>query len=287
MSVTSAIRTFGTKVVANVSKNSPTILAGLAIAGVVATAVVAVKATLKSKEVIEDHEEQLDILEEKFEDDPSIEDATKREMIRQVYINTAKRLLPIYAPVAITGIMAIACIFGCNSVHTRRQAALAAAYNISESTLRNYEAKARELVGSKKAEQIKDEANVEKIKSIVNGSPAVIETGKGSELFIDNQTGQLFRSNMEYVRHCVTDIDNRLTDMGGDTFIPLNDLLMAWGCHACELGRDLGFNVETRMQKHLTLFDELHFTHWTDPDTTQTYHFIEYPIELEYSVRVK
>jgi hypothetical protein len=287
MKLPQVITSAGNKIVRTASKNSPTILAGVAIAGVVATAVMMVKSTLKAKEVLEDHEDQIAMLEEKFENDPSIEEDTQKEMRKQVTINTAKKLAPIYAPAIITMGMTIACVVGCNSVHIRRQAALAAAYNISESTLRNYETKAKELIGAKKADQVKDESNIERIKSIVSGSPAVIETGKWSELFIDNQTGQLFRSNMEYVRHCVTDIDNRLTDMGGDTFVPLNDLLMAWGCYACDLGKDFGFNVESRMQNHLTIFDQLRFTHWTDPDTNLTYHFIDYPVELGYSVQVK
>lgn len=284
--LSTAILRMGNKASQIVSKNSPSILAGVAIAGVVVTAVAMVKATVKSAEIIEDHEKQMADLDRKFDSDKTIDEETQKQLRKQVTINTIKDLAPNYIPPLIMMGATIACIVGCNSKHIRRQAALAAAYNVSESTLRSYEAKMRALVGDKKTETVKDEANIERLKTIVGSSPAVIETGKGSELFVDNQTGQLFRSNMEYVRHCVTDIDNRLTDMGGDTFIPLNDLLMAWGCHTCEFGKDFGFNVETRAQTRMTIFDQLRFTHWTDPETALTYHFIEYPVELGYSVKV-
>lgn len=280
MNVTKLIGDAGRKAVQTAAKNSPTILAGVAIAGVVATAVMMVKATLKSREILDEREDQITTLEEKFENDPSIDEETQKELRKQVNINAAKALLPIYAPAIITLGMTVACVIGCNSVHIRRQAALAAAYNLSESTLRSYEAKAKELVGAKKSGQIKDEANIERMKKIIASNSEIIETGHGSEIFIDKNTGQKFRSSQEYVKNKMVDIGNRLK---GVEFIPLNDLLIDWGCNMCEFGDQWGFSEETFAGPNsLTPLDQLEMTHWTDPDDGITYHYLSYPLDMRY-----
>ena len=280
MNVTKLIGDAGRKAVQTAAKNSPTILAGVAIAGVVATAVMMVKATLKSREILDEREDQIATLEEKFENDPSIDEETQKELRKQVNINAAKALLPIYAPAIITLGMTVACVIGCNSVHIRRQAALAAAYNLSESTLRSYEAKAKELVGAKKSGQIKDEANIEQMKKIIASNSEIIETGHGSEIFIDKNTGQKFRSSQEYVKNKMVDIGNRLK---GVDFIPLNDLLIDWGCNMCEFGDQWGFSEETFAGPNsLTPLDQLEMTHWTDPDDGITYHYLSYPLDMRY-----
>lgn len=280
MDVAKLISKAGKTVAQTATKNSPTILAGVAIAGVITTAVMMVKATLKSKETLEDREDQLSMLEDKFENDPSIDEETQAELKKQVNINTFKALLPIYTPALITMGMTVACVVGCNSVHIRRQAALAAAYNISESTLRSYETKAKELLGKKKSEDIKDEANIERMKKIISSNSEIIETGHGSEVFIDKNTGQKFRSSQEYVKNKMVDLGNRLK---GAEFIPLNDLLVEWGCNLCEFGDQWGFSEETFAGPNsLTPFDQLEMTHWTDPDDGITYHYLSYPLDMRY-----
>ena len=49
-----------------------------------------------------------------------------------------------YIPAAVTGTVSVACLIGASSVNARRNAALTAAYTISESTLRDYQKKFEE-----------------------------------------------------------------------------------------------------------------------------------------------
>ena len=90
-------------------RNSSTILTCIGAVGVVATAVMAVKATPKALERIEHAKEEKG------------EDLTVLETI-----NVAG---PVYIPAAVTGVATIACIFASNTLNKHQQAMLTSAIN--------------------------------------------------------------------------------------------------------------------------------------------------------------
>lgn len=101
-------------------KHSPEILTGIGIAGMVTTTIMAVRATPKAIRLLEDekHRQKADKLEP---------------------IDVVKVAWKCYIPAAVTGTVSVACLIGASSVNARRNAALTAAYTISESTLRDYQ----------------------------------------------------------------------------------------------------------------------------------------------------
>ena len=118
-------------------KYSPQILTGIGVAGMITTVVLAVKATPKALELIEDKKEELD--------------AGKLTVV-----DTVKVAWKPYIPAAITGVLSTICIVGGNAVGTRRTAALAAAYKISETALHEYKDAIVETVGEEKAKEVKE-----------------------------------------------------------------------------------------------------------------------------------
>ena len=102
---------------ATMKKHSPEILTGIGVAGMIATTVMAVKATPKAILLINEKEVEL-----------KVEKLTLAE--------TVKTTWKCYIPAAITGVSSIACIIGASSVNARRNAALATAYTLSETALR-------------------------------------------------------------------------------------------------------------------------------------------------------
>ena len=94
------------------SKYSPQILTGLGIAGVVTTTVLAIKATPKAVKLVE---------EEAYE---RKEELTPMEVVKVTW--------KCYIPTAVSMATSIVCILFANSAHAKRNAALAAAYKISE-----------------------------------------------------------------------------------------------------------------------------------------------------------
>src|SRR5690349_7388413 len=116
-------------------KNSPNILFGAGVVGVVATAVLASKATLQVEGVLDQHDKQLQMIEEgKLAVDThgvkvySEEDARKDTMI--VWGKTTHELIKLYGPTVICGIVTIAALSKSHNMLNERNAGLAAAYAI-------------------------------------------------------------------------------------------------------------------------------------------------------------
>ena len=108
-------------------RSSPTILTCVSAVGVVATAVMAVKATPKAI-----------ILLEEAKDDKG-EDLTKLEIVR-----TAG---PVYIPAALIGLSTIACIIGIKVLSKRNQASLASAYAMLSESYKRYRKAANTVYG--------------------------------------------------------------------------------------------------------------------------------------------
>ena len=119
-----------------ISKHSPEILTGLGIAGMLTTTFLAVKETPKALELIE--EAQCD----------------KGEAL--TVVEKAKACWKCYIPAAATATCSIACLVGASSVSSRRNAALATAYKISETAFSEYKSKVVETLGEKKEEAIRE-----------------------------------------------------------------------------------------------------------------------------------
>lgn len=120
-----------------VKKHSPEILTGIGIAGMITAAVMAVKATPKALTLIEKKKNEMDTNELKT-------------------VDTVKAAWPCYIPAAVVGSISVACLIGASSTNLRRNTALATAYTLSESTLKEYQEKVVEIVGKKKEQAMQD-----------------------------------------------------------------------------------------------------------------------------------
>lgn len=212
-------------------KNAPAILTGVSVAGVVSTAMMAVKATPGAMYAVEDAEEEKnDIL-------------TKKELIQTV--------APHYAPAAILGATTIACILGLNSVHARRNAALASLYTLTESTLKDYKEKVLEEVGVKKALKIDDDVAKEKLKKNPISKNEVFLTGSGDTLCYDAMSGRYFRSEIETIRQAQNNFNSDLLN-GHSIWMSINDLYYELGLKPIKLGDYVGWTSDKLLEMMFT-----------------------------------
>ena len=144
-------------------KNAPTILSTIGGVGVVATAVMAVKATPKALALIEQAEAEKG------------EKLTKLEVVKTASV--------VYIPSVLVGAGTIACIFGANVLSKRQQAALMSAYALLDSSYKEYKAKTIELYGEDANNNIKDSIAKDKYEN-ANVS------GDGEQLFYGSFSGQ-------------------------------------------------------------------------------------------------
>jgi hypothetical protein len=154
-------------------RNSSTILTCVGAAGVVGTAVMAVKATPKALTLIKEAEKEKG------------EKLTKLEVV--------KIAGPSYIPAVITGAATIACIFGSNVISKHQQASLMSAYALLDSSYKEYRNKVDELYGEEAGENIRAEIAKDKY----TGDGTLLEDDK--ELFYDFYSGRYFESTKEAV----------------------------------------------------------------------------------------
>lgn len=206
-----------------IKKHSPEILTGIGIAGMITTTVMAVRATPKALILIEERKEEIG--------------AEKLEAMDMV-----KTTWACYIPAAITGTLSVACLIGASSVNARRNAALATAYTLSESALKDYQGKVIEMFGEKKNEAVKDAVAKDKVEKNPVVTREVIITEKGNTLCYDAISGRYFKSDIEKIKKAECELNRQMLD---DMYISLNDFYYEIGLDSVKLGDELGWNVDS------------------------------------------
>lgn len=208
-----------------VSKHSPEILTGLGIAGMITTTVLAVKATPKALELIEDKKEELDLY--------PTDNLTP--------IETVKATWKCYIPAAVTGVTSVACLIGASSVNVKRNAALATAYNLAATSLSEFKEATREVVGEKKEQLIRNKVAEERVNKEPANQSAIIVSGKGNTRCFDTITKQRFTSDIEAIKKIVNELNRKMVN--GEDYISLNEFYYELGLDEVSIGDELGWNV--------------------------------------------
>ena len=204
-------------------KYTPQILTGIGVAGMVTTVVLAVKATPKALTLIEDKKEELDT-------------------DKLTVVDTVKAAWKPYIPAVATGILSTVCIIGGNAVGTRRTAALAAAYKISETALHEYKDAIVETVGEEKAKEVKEKIAQNKLDKNPVVEKQIIVTNKGTFLCYDSLSGRYFQSDIETIRKAQNDINDYLFS---EDYASLNMFYDFLGLEHTRLGAELGWKIDS------------------------------------------
>ncbi len=205
-----------------ISKHSPEILTGIGIAGMVTTTVMAVRATPKALILIED---------KKVEND--VDELTPVETIKTTWT--------CYIPAAITGCLSIFCLIGANSVNARRNAALATAYTLSESALKEYQEKVIEAIGEKKEQSVRDAVAKDRIDRNPVSNREVIITERGNTLCYDVISGRYFKSDIDKLKKVENELNRQMRD---EMYISLNEFYYEIGLNPTNIGDDLGWSID-------------------------------------------
>lgn len=206
-------------------KYQPEILTGIGIAGMITTTVMAVQATPKA----------LDILAEIKENHS--QDTDRKQYSKDVITKVG----PVYIPAALVGVSSIACIIGASSVNFRRNATLAAAYSLSESTLRDYQAKVVDTIGEKKEQSIRAAVAKDQIDKQPVSSSEVFITGKGGTLFFDPWSSRYFEFDIDQLKKIENELSRKLLT---DEYVSLNEFYYEIGLAPTKIGDDIGWRVD-------------------------------------------
>ncbi len=216
-------------IVGFIKKNSSTILTCAGAAGVIATSVMAAKATPKAMRLIETAKADKG------------EELSKNE--------TIKIAAPVYIPAAVMGTLTISCIFGANILNKHEQAAITSAYALVSNAYREYKNKTREICGEETHKKILESIAAEKSKNVyiyagsyVGSTSLVFEdSGEEERLFYDSFSGRYFQSTISKVLIAEYHI-NRNYVLGASP--SLNEFYEFLGLETTEFGESVGWHDE-------------------------------------------
>lgn len=206
-----------------IAKHSPEILTGIGIAGMLTTTVLAVKATPKALRICE---------------------TVKEEHEEPKKIDYIKATWKCYIPAAITGVVSTACLIGASSASLKRNAALATAYQISQTALTEYKDAVIETVGEETEKAVREKVAEEKVKNNPIGPNEVIMIGNEDFYCIDSISGRCFKSNEVEIKRVENEINNRLLNY---MYVSLNEFYSEIGLSHTAIGDEIGWNLDNGM----------------------------------------
>lgn len=207
--------------------NSPTIISGAAVAGVITTAVLthraAIQAHKRTNQAVLHHE-----VEET--DDGGID---RRDVARITW--------KFYIPPVASGAATIACIVWANRIGLQRNAALIAAYALAEGAFREYKDQVVEQFGKKEEAKVTDAVAASRLERDQPG-PTVVVAGGDEQLCYDMFTGRYFRSDIETIRQAVNLVNAAI--INGNMYACLNEFYGFLGMDSVAVGEVVGWNVD-------------------------------------------
>lgn len=146
-----------------VQKNSPKLLFGVGIVGIVGSTVLACRATMKLAETLDEFKHEVDMTKD-INLTHTIEPIDQRKNLARIYATNTLKLGKLYAPAIVVGGASIAALTGSHVVLTRRNASLTAAYAAVFSAFDAYRERVRQELGDEKERDIRHAITLEKTK---------------------------------------------------------------------------------------------------------------------------
>lgn len=164
-----------------VRKHSPEILAGVGVVGVIASTVMACKATTKLSDILEESKDQLDqiktvAVDPAYADKYSEDDAKKDTTI--TYVQTGVKVAKLYAPSVILCAGSLGCLLASNNILKKRNAALSAAYMTVDKSFKEYRKRVADRFGEEIEKEIRYNIKAKEITAVDENGNEVTETVK-------------------------------------------------------------------------------------------------------------
>lgn len=210
-----------------IKSNSPEILSGLGITGVISTAYLTGKATFSAAEIIRLYDEE-------------VHDLSEREKLKE----KVQLVWKLYIPAGISGLTTVACVFGANKASGSRTAAAVTAYSVTEKAFAEYKEKVVEQIGKNKEQQIRDDLVQQ---TVIQTAPKkeIIVAGTGHILCCELYTQRYFRSDMEKLRRAQNDVNARIVN---ELYVTLNQLYDILGLDHTSGSANLGWTSDKLLE---------------------------------------
>lgn len=211
--------------------NSPAILTALGVTGSLTTAYLSGKASFRAAELIRAKEGLYDV--NNF-DSKRLETKERVQLVWKLYI-----------PAAGSAVLTTAAIITANRIGSRRAAAMAVAYSMSEKAWNEYKDKVVEKIGESKERSVRDELAQDRVNANPVGVNQVIITGGGDVLCYDCYTGRYFTSDMETLKKAQNDLNYQVLN---NYYASLTDFYSLIGLSRTTTSDDIGWNSDKLLE---------------------------------------
>lgn len=209
--------------------HSPQILAGVAVAGTVTTAILTGKATIKACKIVNVH---------RYDQDPSAEVfITNKQIVEKTW--------KLYIPALASGVLTVATIITATQIGTRRTAALAAAYAVSEKAFVEYKEKVVEKIGEAKERSVRDDIAQDRVRETPMEEPDLFVAGGGKVLCFEPGTARYFMSDMETLKKAQNDLNYQVLN---NLYASLSDFYDLIGLERTKFSDDMGWNSDRLLE---------------------------------------
>lgn len=210
--------------------NSPMIMTSIGVAGAITTAVMTGQATVKAVRLIDAQQPA------EWEKNQN----GKQELTRKEKLELTWKL---YIPAVGVGGITVFAIISANRIGTRRAAAMAAAYTISEKAFTEYKDKVVEHIGANKEQKIRDEIAQDR----VNRTPMerVIVTDSTMTECFDAFSGRYWPCDMETIRQAMNDINFEILH---NDFATVSEYYKKVGLKPTAVSDELGWNTDKKLE---------------------------------------
>lgn len=198
-------------------KHSPAILFGAGVVGVVASVVLASRATLKLEAVLD--EVQSDLEKARTLDHPEYSEEDRKKDIVLIYTKSALQIAKMYGPAVLVGIAAIGALTSSHVILTRRNTGLMAAYAALDRATKAYQKRVAAVVGEEKEAELRFDAIegevIEETEDGPKNTKVKIRTGPGSSPYavIFDEFNKNWQQSPEYNRFFLQAQQNYANDL--------------------------------------------------------------------------
>lgn len=245
-------------------KHSPEILLGVGIAGTVASAVLACRATLKVEAVLDNHREKVDKIHECWQkvqdgdiDISAYSEQDKKKDLVVTYTQTTVDFIKLYGPAVTLGVASLACIISGHGIMKKRNIALMAAYKAVEEGFSAYRKRVIEEHGEEVDYMYKNGLRKQEIvEAAYTDSDGVKHKAQKKQVLVDDPNGlsvyarffdescEQWSKNPEYNLMFLRSQQNYYNDMlksRGHVF--LNEVYDALGIPRTQAGAVVGWMI--------------------------------------------
>ena len=209
-------------------RRSPEILTGLGIAGMGASVVLAISATSRAKDALE-HEAYT-----------RTHDGGEIDYKQFTFKEKAKLTWKYYIPAAISFTAGAGCVIFASRTNLKRNAALAAAYSVTETALQDYKAAAKEVLGDRKEEVVEEKAKKIAAERHDFHEGNYILSGTQVTCY-DPWSDRDFPYDLDELKRAIEDLSYQLRD---EEFVTLNEFYDLANLNRTKAGEVLGWNAD-------------------------------------------